>query len=109
MPGLSRQAAVAGRVPLPDMQRAGSLGHGAGLTSLPRVRSANLGDCGNLVRGHAFAVAAVVRSALARDQPEKRGQRPGPAAGVGSGAVSYTHLRAHETRHDLVCRLLLEK
>src|SRR5450756_2676310 len=25
------------------------------------------------------------------------------------GAVSYTHLRAHETRHDLVCRLLLDK
>src|SRR5450759_4821443 len=24
------------------------------------------------------------------------------------GTVSYTHLRAHETRHDLVCRLLLE-
>src|SRR5665648_167984 len=24
------------------------------------------------------------------------------------GPVSYTHLRAHETRHDLVCRLLLE-
>src|SRR5450759_3218832 len=28
---------------------------------------------------------------------------------VGIVAVSYTHLRAHETRHDLVCRLLLEK
>src|SRR5450756_3045417 len=27
----------------------------------------------------------------------------------GGEAVSYTHLRAHETRHDLVCRLLLEK
>src|SRR5450756_2780950 len=27
----------------------------------------------------------------------------------GSTPVSYTHLRAHETRHDLVCRLLLEK
>ena len=27
----------------------------------------------------------------------------------GSGPVSYTHLRAHETREDLVCRLLLEK
>ena len=26
-----------------------------------------------------------------------------------SGAVSYTHLRAHETVLDLVCRLLLEK
>src|SRR5450756_2747660 len=29
--------------------------------------------------------------------------------GVGAEPVSYTHLRAHETRHDLVCRLLLEK
>src|SRR5450759_5897363 len=29
-----------------------------------------------------------------------------PCFGV---SVSYTHLRAHETRHDLVCRLLLEK
>src|SRR5450756_2750261 len=29
--------------------------------------------------------------------------------GVGGFPVSYTHLRAHETRHDLVCRLLLEK
>src|SRR5450756_1262296 len=27
----------------------------------------------------------------------------------GAKSVSYTHLRAHETRHDLVCRLLLEK
>ena len=28
---------------------------------------------------------------------------------VGVIAVSYTHLRAHETVLDLVCRLLLEK
>ena len=28
--------------------------------------------------------------------------------GVGKDAVSYTHLRAHETVLDLVCRLLLE-
>src|SRR5450756_1659397 len=27
--------------------------------------------------------------------------------GMQRGTVSYTHLRAHETRHDLVCRLLL--
>ena len=26
-----------------------------------------------------------------------------------AAAVSYTHLRAHETVLDLVCRLLLEK
>ena len=29
--------------------------------------------------------------------------------GTGRRAVSYTHLRAHETVLDLVCRLLLEK
>ena len=29
--------------------------------------------------------------------------------GDGSEPVSYTHLRAHETVLDLVCRLLLEK
>ena len=29
--------------------------------------------------------------------------------GRGRDAVSYTHLRAHETVLDLVCRLLLEK
>ena len=27
----------------------------------------------------------------------------------GNISVSYTHLRAHETEADLVCRLLLEK
>ena len=27
----------------------------------------------------------------------------------GLWAVSYTHLRAHETKANLVCRLLLEK
>eukprot|EP00658_Telonema_sp_P-2_P067104 TRINITY_DN56044_c0_g1_i1.p2 TRINITY_DN56044_c0_g1~~TRINITY_DN56044_c0_g1_i1.p2 ORF type:complete len:169 (-),score=66.15 TRINITY_DN56044_c0_g1_i1:50-556(-) len=30
-------------------------------------------------------------------------------ASVGDDAVSYTHLRAHETPEHLVCRLLLEK
>ena len=28
---------------------------------------------------------------------------------LGAASVSYTHLRAHETVLDLVCRLLLEK
>ena len=30
-------------------------------------------------------------------------------AAAAIGTVSYTHLRAHETVLDLVCRLLLEK
>src|SRR5450756_2408717 len=37
-------------------------------------------------------------AALSRHRPETKIVIP----------VSYTHLRAHETRHDLVCRLLLE-
>ncbi|WP_460366051.1 hypothetical protein, partial [Staphylococcus aureus] len=31
------------------------------------------------------------------------------ATADGTESVSYTHLRAHETLSDLVCRLLLEK
>src|SRR5659263_783126 len=34
---------------------------------------------------------------------------PHPTCDIAEYPVSYTHLRAHETRHDLVCRLLLEK
>ena len=33
----------------------------------------------------------------------------GAAGAAASAPVSYTHLRAHETVLDLVCRLLLEK
>src|SRR5450756_621683 len=45
--------------------------------------------------------SVLVRRLVARDF--RRAPEPVP------GPVSYTHLRAHETRHDLVCRLLLEK
>ena len=47
-------------------------------------------QCVNMVRGH-------------------KGWFAKREAGVTAAAVSYTHLRAHETRHDLVCRPLLEK
>src|SRR5680860_1789012 len=48
------------------------------------------------------------------DGPEKREVTDGPFAETkewlaGFWAVSYTHLRAHETDSYLVCRLLLEK
>ena len=39
-----------------------------------------------------------------------QGAKPGEGGQLPGGkAVSYTHLRAHETVLDLVCRLLLEK
>src|SRR5665648_511888 len=44
-----------------------------------------------------FAIAMMVISPFSGGLSDRYGTR----------AVSYTHLRAHETRHDLVCRLLL--
>jgi hypothetical protein len=68
----------------------GPLGHGTGLASLSGVRSADLGDSGDLICGLASAIAPLVRSNLARDQPEKWGQRPGHAAGIGIGELSHS-------------------
>src|SRR5450756_2760555 len=51
--------------------------------------------------------AALVGAALASGGAVFQGLFHNPL--VSPYAVSYTHLRAHETRHDLVCRLLLEK
>src|SRR5665648_1203019 len=48
-------------------------------------------------------ISAMVLQKLKADAEAYLGQT------VTQAAVSYTHLRAHETRHDLVCRLLLEK
>ena len=51
-------------------------------------------------------------------QSKSGGNKYGPGNGTGNngvgpqdgtGSVSYTHLRAHETVLDLVCRLLLDK
>ena len=39
----------------------------------------------------------------------RQAQRHHPQQTASDVAVSYTHLRAHETVLDLVCRLLLEK
>ena len=44
-----------------------------------------------------------------RPDPAARPHGPGRVRATGPDAVSYTHLRAHETVLDLVCRLLLEK
>src|SRR5450756_1665315 len=39
--------------------------------------------------------------------PTATNRTSNPAKDHPNISVSYTHLRAHETRHDLVCRLLL--
>src|SRR5450756_3195505 len=50
---------------------------------------------GGIVMNVPTAPQAVPQPALKEDPMEQL------------ATVSYTHLRAHETRHDLVCRLLL--
>src|SRR5450756_3218982 len=51
-----------------------------------------------------WALSNSVKSSNTSTNPRSR-----PASSLSAVAVSYTHLRAHETRHDLVCRPLLEK
>ena len=61
----------------------------------------------DLKRGIDKAVATVI--ADLKKQSEQIGNDFSKIKQVGSISVSYTHLRAHETVLDLVCRLLLEK
>src|SRR5450756_2837825 len=88
------------------------LGAGPGAGELPRGAGAaaevvaavdqNAGDAGQLAGladQHAVLEESAVREVVRADAHERQLRVVGP--------VSYTHLRAHETRHDLVCRLLL--
>ena len=58
-------------------------------------------------RNSANQRAAAARAVWAVSQLD--GRHAGAFNRYGRPAVSYTHLRAHETVLDLVCRLLLEK
>src|SRR5660397_279407 len=63
---------------------------------------------------YSSAASDVYKRQLAGELPLERGgdiisDLHAAAAYVGSDAVSYTHLRAHETKANLVCRLPREK
>src|SRR5450756_2256163 len=60
------------------------------------------------VGGQAFAGDVVARNVTDDNAEPMSEQKPDESMNE-VRTVSYTHLRAHETRHDLVCRLLLEK
>ena len=61
------------------------------------------------IRDRVLAHAGEVVDELQRIREAAEERRLVTSAADGSSAVSYTHLRAHETVLDLVCRLLLEK
>src|SRR5450756_1356151 len=50
-------------------------------------------------RFHKAATAAGLRAIIGSELTMGRGQQ----LSAGSRQLAYTHLRAHETRHDLVC------
>src|SRR5665213_3637108 len=100
-------------------------GYGCGTLStflrrrLWRPRSASTPRSSSPLRHHVFkapsrtnseatACCTEPRLALLRWRRWDSNPRP-PACKAGALAVSYTHLRAHETGRNLVCRLLLEK
>src|SRR5450756_2912335 len=98
-------ALVGGAGALPAMQRAFEKAHKARFGFIDRSKQMVV---------EAVSVEAVGGGAKFSEKTVKRarGKLPAPARRTNffsAGAVSYTHLRAHETRHDLVCRLLLEK
>src|SRR5450759_5524622 len=68
-----------------------------------RALATRLVSNGSLKRDHhcASELVPVVVKTLAIDQAT------GTSKGLGAVCCGATHLRAHETRHDLVCRLLL--
>src|SRR5450759_2232415 len=60
-----------------------------------------------LLAANSLRPPQVGMSILLRFMPRRAGRSVGGGPrGCSLVSVSYTHLRAHETRHDLVCRLL---
>ena len=90
----------------PDERREGAIMSGGGNWMFDLIdESALTNDLDALIRFQNRSISedeAVVRMAKSRARMIELAIR-------GLWPVSYTHLRAHETRHDLVCRLLLEK
>src|SRR5450756_965861 len=70
----------------------------AGVTVVPVGTALELRDA--VRRAATTADVVVMAAAVADYRPESPAEHK-----VKKAAVSYTHLRAHETRHDIVCRL----
>ena len=81
------------------------------------IEEINVGLLHQVVKGSRTNFRNNTASVKTRAQVSGTGAKPWAQKGTGrarqgslrSPPVSYTHLRAHETRGNLVCRLLLEK
>ena len=61
------------------------------------------------IRDSSYTVKATVTKGTPIIAVKPNSAAPEAVSGACAETVSYTHLRAHETVLDLVCRLLLEK
>src|SRR5450756_896389 len=94
-----RKALVAGGIVLAVLLVLMAIGLGCGGGQKPRKSDQGLKE---VSKGE----VDLMRVESGGEAPEQQGT---PVAGTRTpvSPVSYTHLRAHETRHDIVCRLLL--
>src|SRR5665811_2588162 len=88
----------------PSVRQAHGSSHGPPVLWYRRVRPSAVPDVVSPGGSGQRRSGARARGADARRSGDGRGTH-----GARSAPVSYTHLRAHETVLDLVCRLLLEK
>ena len=58
-----------------------------GAPGMRRLRTSDLGDCGDHLSGHAQAVGAVVPHNVVGDEPEERDQRAGSAKSAWIGKL----------------------
>mgnify|MGYP007112059935 CR=1 FL=1 len=75
----------------------------------PRSTQSRSSAASDVYKRQAFDEPPVDFQRVQREQAQATQGRVAHAEIVHGDAVSYTHLRAHETVLDLVCRLLLEK
>src|SRR5665809_160653 len=77
-----------------------------------RYQCLHRGPAAGLQPGHRSTrthPSQVPRPEACRDAQHRREPASARLLGYRDDPVSYTHLRAHETKANLVCRLLLEK
>src|SRR5665648_766157 len=99
-------------LPVPRLQRAGTAGThvrrvdpsvGSGVRRHPDVRRrVELADV-----AEALQVRCQTAAVVGGPRSGSQAAADLPRLDLTVVVLSYTHLRAHETRHDLVCRLLL--
>ena len=77
-------APLAGRVPVPALRRGQIMAGARHVTGVCGLPEPNIGHCRDDISGHPDATGGLVSGHVVGDDTEKRSQRTGLAAGVGT-------------------------